>query len=89
MLYGSETLAVKFEDPTRLERNDMRMIHWMCGVTLKDTKSSEELRSCMGLAKLSDCVRSGRLRWFRHIARMEDDNWVKKSVVGRRGEGRP
>ena len=42
MLYGSETWAAKEEDLVRLERNDMRMIRWMCNVTLKDRKSSEE-----------------------------------------------
>ncbi len=93
MLYGSETWAVKTDDLTRMDRNDMRMIRWMCGVTLKDRKPSEELRDRLGLAKISDCVQSRRLRWFGHVERMQDDNWVKKSreikVTGRRGRGRP
>ena len=93
VLYGSETWAVKEEDLTRLERNDMRMVRWMCGVTLKDRKSSEELRDRLGLANIRDCVQSRRLRWFGHVERMDDANWVKKSreitVVGQRGRGRP
>lgn len=43
MMYGSETWAMKVEDMQRLERAEM-MIRWMCGVTLKDRKGSEELR---------------------------------------------
>ena len=38
MLYGSETWAVKEEDLDRLDRNDMRMIRWMCNTSLKDKK---------------------------------------------------
>ena len=34
MLYSSETWPVKEEDIKRLERNDARMIRWMCGVSL-------------------------------------------------------
>ena len=93
VFYGSETWAVKEEDLTRLERNDMRMVRWMCGVTLKDRKSSEELRDRLGLANIRDCLQSRRLRWFGHVERMDDANWVKKSreitVVGQRGRGRP
>ena len=33
MLYRSETWAVKEEDLDRLDRNDMRMICWMCNTT--------------------------------------------------------
>ena len=35
MLYGSETWPVKVEDSQRLHCNEMSMIHWMCGVTLR------------------------------------------------------
>ena len=93
MLYGSETWAVKEEDLARLERNDMRMIRWMCNVTLKDRKSSDELRDRLGLTKICDCVQRRRLRWFGHVERMDDGNWVKKSreinVAGHRRRGRP
>ena len=69
------------------------MVRWMCGVTLKDRKSSEELRDRLGLAKIRDCVQSRRLRWFGHVERMEDVNWVKRSreivVTGQSRRGRP
>ena len=40
MLYASETWALREEDLVRLERNDMRMIRWMRGVSLRDGKFS-------------------------------------------------
>ncbi|XP_057298477.1 uncharacterized protein LOC130629336 [Hydractinia symbiolongicarpus] len=52
MLHGSETWAVKQEDLDRLERNDMRMVRWMCNASLRDRKSSDELRSRPSLRRI-------------------------------------
>lgn len=41
MLCSSET--VKQEDYDRLERNDTRMVRWMCNTILRDRKISDEL----------------------------------------------
>ena len=49
----------------------------MCGVTLKDKKSSEELRQRLGIDSALDVIRRSRLRWFGHVERKEDDDWVK------------
>ena len=50
MMYGSETWAVRVEDMHHLERTQkMMMIRWVCGVTLKDRKGSEELRQRLGI----------------------------------------
>ena len=35
MLYGSETWPIKVEESQRLHRNEMSMIQWMCGVTMR------------------------------------------------------
>ena len=34
---------MKVEDMRRLERAERMMVQWMCGVTLKERKHSEEL----------------------------------------------
>ena len=36
MLCGSETWPIKVEESQRLHRNEMSMIRWMCGVTMRD-----------------------------------------------------
>ena len=41
MLYGKETCSVKVENVNRLERNDARMVRWMCNVWLEEMISSE------------------------------------------------
>ena len=36
MIYGCETWAMNMEQVQRLERTEMRMVRWMCGVREKD-----------------------------------------------------
>ena len=71
-------LAVREADCLRLERNDTRMISWMCNVTLNDGKPSLELRECSSFNSIRNCIRRGRLRWFAYVGRCGDDSAVKK-----------
>ena len=45
MLYGRETWPIKVEESQRLHHNEMSMIRWMCGVTMRDRYHFEELRA--------------------------------------------
>jgi len=45
MLHGSETWPVRKENVVALQRAQMRMVRWMCGVKLKD----KELRERLGI----------------------------------------
>jgi len=40
LVYGTETWAMKVDDMKRLERSERMMVRWMCGVSLRDRKSS-------------------------------------------------
>ena len=44
MLHGSETWPVRKENVVALQRAEMRMVRWMCGIKLKDRLPSKELR---------------------------------------------
>ena len=44
VLHGSETWFVRKENLVALQRAEMRMVRWMCGVKLKDRLSSKEHR---------------------------------------------
>ena len=44
MLHGSETWPVWKENVVALQRAEMRMVRWMCGVKLKDRLPRKELR---------------------------------------------
>ena len=89
--YGSETSPLLIDVGLKFERAEMQMIRWMCGISLKDRRTNEELRRLVGV--ITTFIRSGRLRWYGHVMRKGDDDWVKKCmeyiVEGRRPVGRP
>ena len=70
------------------------MIRLMCGVSMRDRISSDELRRRLGFDSVCIVVRRGRLRWFGHVERKAEDDWVKKcrsvEIEGKvaRGRGR-
>ena len=63
----------------------------MCGVKLKDRLPSKELRERLGIDDIA--LVKNRLRWYGHVLRKDDDDWVKKcteyEVEGPRPRGRP
>ena len=60
---------------------------------MKDRRTHEELRRMVGVEAITPVIRSGRLRWYGHVMRKSDEDWVKKcmefKVEGRRPVGRP
>ena len=48
--------GVLFSSTARLEKNDMTMVLWMCNVTLKDRKSSDEFRDNLGFVNIRNCI---------------------------------
>ena len=67
--YGSETRPLLVDIGLKLERAEMQMIRWMCGVSMKDGKTSEELTKLVGVEPITTVIRSGRLRWYGHVMR--------------------
>ena len=67
MTYGSETRPLLVDVGLKFERAEMQMIRWMCGISMKDRRTNEELRSLVGVE--TTVIRSGRLRWYGHVMR--------------------
>ena len=67
----------------------MQMIGSMCGISMKDRRSNEELRRMVGVEPITTVIRSG----YTEMVWTCDENWVKKcmefQVEGRRPVGRP
>ena len=78
MIYGSETWTMNVEQQRRLERAEMRMVRWMCGVSLRERKTSDELRRMMGIEPVVDVVKRSRLRWMGNVQRKDKSGWVRK-----------
>jgi len=79
MLHGSETWPIRKENVVALQRAEMRMVKWMCGIKLKDRFPSKELRERLGIDNIALVLQQNRLRWYGHVLRKADD-WVKKCM---------
>ena len=80
MTYGSETRTLLVDVGVKFERAEMQMIRWMCGISLTDRRTNEELRRLVGVQPITAFIRSGRLRWYGHVMRKGDEDWVKKCM---------
>ena len=93
MIYGSETRPLLVDVGLKFERAVMQMIRWMYGISMKNRRTNEELRRLVGVEPIKTVIRSGILRWYGHVMRKDDEDWVKNCmeyrVEGRRPVGRP
>ena len=64
MLYGSETWLVRKENVVALQRAEMRMVRWMCGIKLKDRFPNNELRERLLIDDIALVLQQNRLRWY-------------------------
>ena len=80
MTYESETRPLLNDVGLKFERAEMQMIRWMGGIYMKD-RTNEELRRLVGVEPITTVIRSGRLRWYGHVMRKGDEDWVKKCIV--------
>ena len=77
MIYGSETWRFLADVGLKWERAEMQMIRWMCGISMKDMKNWEGWLE-LSISQLSlDVI---RLRWYGHVMRKGDEDWVKRCM---------
>ena len=77
LMHGSETWPTKVQHELKMNCTEMSMIRWMCGVKLNERKKSELL----GLEPVSLMIKKSRLRWFEHVERKNDNDWVKRCIT--------
>ena len=55
--------------------------------------SNKDLTERLGIVDITSLLQQNRLRWYGHVLRKDDNDWVKKctkyEVVGSRPRGRP
>ena len=66
MTYGSETRPLLADVGIKFERVEVQMIRWICGVSMKDRRASEELRKLGGVEPITTVIGNSRLRWYGH-----------------------
>ena len=93
MLHGSEVWALTESDISHISRTAIQMERWMCNVSLRDRKSSAELRNRPSVTNIVYTLHQTRLRWFKHVQRMDIENPVSNckfiEVASQRETGRP
>ena len=93
MLYGTETASMKKTDERKMDVAEMRMLRWMSGVTREDRIRNEYIRGSTKVLEISRKAQEGRLRWYGHILRREEEHVGRRTmemeVRGRRRRGRP
>ena len=70
----------KMTNEVALLQTEIRMVRWMCIVKVKDRVRSKELRERLGIDDIILVLQQNRLRWYGHVLRKEDTDWVKKCV---------
>ena len=93
MVYGLETVAVTKKQVEEMEAAEMKMLRFGMGVTKKDKIRNEHIRSIIKVERLKMKMREGKLRWYGHIMR-RDQEYVERKMMemelpGKRRRERP
>ena len=93
MVYGLETVAVTKKQVKEMEVAEMKMLRFTMGVTRKDMIRNEHIRSTAKVEQLGMKMREGRLRWYGHVMRRDQEyvgrKMMEMELPGKRKRGRP
>ena len=93
MMYGLETVAVTKKQVEEMEVAEMKMLRFAMRVTRKDKIRNEHIRSTVKVEWLGMKMREGRLRWYGHVMRREQEylgsKMMEMELPGKRRRGRP
>ena len=88
MVYGLETVAV-----TKKQVEEMKMLRFAMGATRKNKIRNEYNRITVKIKRLGMKMREGRLRWYGHVMRRDQEYVGRKrmemELPGKRKKGRP
>ena len=86
MVYGLETVAVTKKQVEEMEVAEMKISRFAMGVTRKDKIRNEFIRDTVKVEWLGMKMREGRLRWYGHVMRRDQD-YVGRKMIERGNEG--
>ena len=93
MVYGLETLAVTKKQVEEMKVAEMKMLKFAMGVTRKDKIRREHIRSTTKVERLGIKMREGRLRWYGHVMRRDQEyvgrKMMEMELPGKRKRRRP
>ena len=93
MVYGLETVPVTKKQVEEMEVAEMKLLRFTMGVTRKDKIRNEHIRSTVKVEWLEMKLREGRLRWYGHVIRRDQEyigrKMMEMELPGKRKKGRP
>ena len=93
MMYGLETVAVTKKQVEEMEFAEMKMLRFAMGVTRKNKIRNEHIRSTVKVEQLEMKMREGRLRWYGHVMRRDQEyvgrKMMEMELPRKRKRGRP
>ena len=93
MVYEIETVAVTKKQIEEMEVAEMKMLMFVIGVTRKDKIRNEYIRGTVKVERLGMKMREGRLRWYGHVMRRDQEyvgrKMMEMELPGKRNSGRP
>ena len=93
MVYGLEPVAVTKKQVEEMEVAEIKMLMFAMGVMRKDKIRNELIRSTVKVEWLEMKMRKGRLRWYGHVMRRDQEyvgrKMMETELLGKRRRGRP
>ena len=87
MTYWVEAVPGKKINKRRMEVAKMRMLRWMCGMTMEDKISNARIRGTVKVGEVSK-IQEGRLIWYGHVMRSNGES-DEKRALDMEVQGRP
>ena len=93
MVYGLETVTDTKKQVKEMEVVEMKMLRFAMGVTRKDKIRNEYIRSTVKVEQLEMNMREGRLKWYGHVKRRDQEyvgrKMMEMELSEKRKRGRP
>ena len=91
MVYGFETVLVTKKQVEEMEVAEMKMLRFVMGVMRKDKIRNEYIRVTVKVEQLGMKMREGRLRWYGHVIRRDQEyvgiKMMEMKLLGKRKKG--
>ena len=93
LMYWLETTGLSRKQEAEMEVAELKMLRFSLGVTREDRIENRYIRGSTHVRRMKDKLREGRLRWYEHVRRRDEDyvgrRVMEMDVPGTRRRGRP
>ena len=82
LMYGADTWALKkAQEKQLLKVVEMRMLRWMCGVTMLHKIRNGRIRGTTKVEEITKKAQEMRLKWYGHVVRREEHYVGRRAMV--------